>query len=319
MRIFHGTARLPFSKGTVAAIGIFDGVHRGHQRILRRAQVLAGRLGLPAIVLTFDPHPLAVLEPHHAPALLMPLRHRLRIFERLGMDAAVVLPFTRPLSNLLPEIFVERILMRKLRVREVLVGENFTFGRHQLGDVALLQELGRARGFHVTVIGPVRAGGVLISSTHVRRLIAEGELAGAERLLGRPVSILGEVVGGEKLGRKLGFPTANLEVVEACLPPRGVYAVRVRENHEVWAGMMNIGFKPTVIPEESPRRHTLEVHLFDFAGSLYGKDLEVEFIGRIRNERRFPSVGALARALGRDSEAARRILAKRGLYTHRGV
>ena len=245
----------------------------------------------------------------------MPLSHRLRIFERMGLQAAVVLPFTRQLSLLRPEAFVETILVSKLRARHVWVGENFMFGRKQMGDVTLLKELGRDFGFGVGIVGPVRAQGIWISSTHIRRLIAQGALKEAEGLLGRPVSILGHVASGARLGRKLGFPTANLSGVEGCLPPRGVYAVWVRQNGCVWGGMMNIGFKPTILPVVASRPHTLEVHLFDFKGNLYGKDLEVDFAGRIRDERRFPSVSRLARQLISDAQAAKRILTKRGLYT----
>lgn len=319
-------------RGTVAAIGIFDGVHCGHQVILRAAVRRARAVGAVPAAVTFHPHPLAVLRPGQEPDLLLSLGQRLRLFAGAGIRRTVVIPFTRRFARWPAERFVQEVLAGTLRAREVVVGHDFCFGRGRAGTVETLRHLGRRFGFATRVIGPVRLGGQRVSSGRIRRRIADGDLAGARRMLGRPSAVLGRVVRGTGRGAGIGFPTANLRVEAGVLPPVGVYAVRTRIGTQKGAGstwhllgstwhrgMANLGFRPTFrrgtrrkrVPGLRPGtlpKPTLEVHLFGVRRRLYGRRMEVEFIRRLRPERRFPSAQALARQLARDAAQARRLL-----------
>ena len=289
-----------------AAIGIFDGVHRGHQAILRKTVRLARKRRGSAITITFDPHPLSVLRPAAAPPLLMPLDRRLEAFSRCGIRAALVVPFTRSFSRWSPERFVQQVLVRGLRVREVVVGYNFRFGHRRRGTVKTLEQLGSRYGFRVHAVAPVRSGGVRVSSGKLREWIQQGKLDRACRLMAGPPTVVGRVVPGAGRGRGLGFATANLRVESGVLPPVGVYAVRARVGGRSYRGMANLGFRPTFRREARP---LLEVHLFGRLPSLYRRTLEVEFVRRLRGERRFASPGALARQLRRDAARAKGVLA----------
>jgi len=297
--------RLPARRPLVAAIGVFDGVHRGHRAVLaetlRRARAIGGR----AVVVTFDRHPLDTLAPHAAPRCLMTLRQRLERFRGLGLDAAVVLPFTRRVASLPAEDFVERVLVRRLRAAEVVVGWDFHFGRGGTGNGALLERLGPRLGFRAAVMGPVLDRGEPVSSSRIRKLVALGRVAEAGRLLGRPVAIEGKVVRGRRLARRLGFPTINIAPANELLPRFGVYAVRMPPGGR--PGVANLGLRPTV----EPGRHAplLEVHALGSpprapAGSL----VETELLRFMRPEKAFPDLAALTRRIGKDVEAARRYL-----------
>lgn len=281
-----------FPAGTVVALGIFDGVHRGHQAILKKASV----------AVTFHPHPLSVLHPAAAPALLMPLERRLEAFSQVGIKTALVVPFTRSFSKWSPERFVEEILVRRLKVREVIVGFNFRFGHGRRGTVKTLERLGRRNGFRVHAVAPVRSGGVRVSSGKLREWIRQGKLQKVRRLMKGPAIVAGKGVRGEGRGRSLGFATANLRVESGVLPPVGVYAVRVWTGGRRYAGMANLGFRPTFEKQTPPG---LEVHLFGLSHPLYRKRLEVEFVRRLRAERRFSSPRALARQLVVDARRAK--------------
>ncbi|MBI3333855.1 MAG: riboflavin biosynthesis protein RibF [Candidatus Omnitrophica bacterium] len=318
-------------KRPVAAIGIFDGVHRGHQAILRRAKARAGAVGGTAMAITFYPHPAAVLAPGREPPLLLSLAKRLEAFASLGIGTVLVIPFTRSFSRWPPRRFVQRLLVDRLKVREVVVGHDFGFGHGRSGSVDTLRQLGREFGFKVHAVPPVKVTGERISSRRIRELIRQGSLSKAARFLGRPVSVEGRVIRGTGRGRRIGFPTANVKVEAGVLPPTGVYAVAARIGRRRYSGMANLGLRPTFnrgtlhkgtvhsargvsLNGASPLLPLLEVHLFDLHRSLYGRRLEVAFLKRLRPERRFRSAEALARQLSLDA-----IRAKRGFrFTGRG-
>lgn len=314
MVLQHGLPRRPLTlPAPVAAIGIFDGVHRGHQAILRRASARARALRGAPVAVTFFPHPSVVLRPAEAPPpLLTSLDQRLREFARCGIRAAWVIPFTRAFCRWPPERFVRRVLLDGLRVREVVVGHDFGFGSGRSGTVGTLRRLGRRHGFQVHVVAPVRLGRSRISSRVLRALIRRGKLAQARRMLGRSAAVTGRVVRGSGRGRRLGFATANLRLESGVLPPMGVYAVRAAllskgTRYTVpgpwFSGMANLGVRPTF--RESGRTPLLEVHLFGLRRPLYGARLEVEFHRWLRPERRFASPQALAAQLARDSRSAK--------------
>ncbi len=294
----------------VVAIGIFDGVHRGHQAILTKAISRARALGALPVAATFYPHPCAVLSPRRLPPLILSLEERLKLFEDLGIRAALVIPFTRAFSRWSPERFVKQLLAAKLGAREVVVGHDFGFGKRRSGSVKTLKALGEAFGFKVHVVGPVKRAGKRISSRRLRTLIHHGHLREAAACLGRPAQVIGHVVHGEGRGARLGFSTANLKIEAGVLPPVGVYAVRARLNRRRCEGMADLGFKPTFHRKgfKGKGEPHLEVHLFGMHNSLYGNKLQVEFIKRLRSERRFPSAEALVQQLTRDAASTRRIL-----------
>ena len=314
--------------GPVVAIGIFDGVHRGHQAILARAVRRARRLKTSPIALTFYPHPATIVAPQHTPRLLFSLEQRVQAFAACGIRRTVVLRFTKAFSRWTPEQFIERVLVRRLRAREVVVGHDFGFGRGRSGTIETLRQFGQQHGFRVHVVPPVRVGRIRVASRLIRRAIASGRLDFAWACLGRPPTVVGRVVRGAGRGKRIGVPTANLRVEAGVLPPPGVYAVwaRVREDKDNgedrgnrergaggargrWvAGVANLGWRPTVT-RHRPLAPILEVHLLRrHAPPLRGRRLEVAFGKRLRSERRFSSMEALAAQIHRDQALARRWL-----------
>ena len=293
---------------SVVTTGTFDGVHRGHQAIVRYLVARARAVGGVPTVVTFDPHPREVLLGHPIP-LLTTLDERASALERLGVERFVVVPFSRDLSLLEPEAYVADVLANGIGMREIVIGYDHRFGRKARGDRALLEALGDQLGFTVDVIPEQVDGDVTVSSTEIRRLLAAGDPARAAELLGRPYSLSGTVVRGDQRGRTLGYPTANLRLADArkLVPRLGVYAVRATGPQGVQAGgMMNVGRRPTV---EADGAVSLEVHLFDVDADLYGTRLDVDVIGWLRDERRFDGVPALVDQLHRDARAARAVLA----------
>lgn len=317
MKILHGLdAPVPPLPELALGIGIFDGVHRGHQALLERVVRIARRRGGTAGALTFHPHPLVVLAPERAPRLLISLQHRLLLLERFGVDVTVVVPFTTDVASVEPESFVEQILVGRFAVKQVITGETFRFGRGGRGDITLLRSVADRHHVLVETVGAVMDGDQPISSTAIRDAIEQGDLERAARLLGRPASVLGQVVSGSGRGRRLGFPTANLSIGEEVAPPRGVYAVTVRLNGAVHSGVANVGVRPTF--GEVHHEPIVEVHLLDFSGTLYGRRLEVTFLVKIRDERSFTSPEALARQIARDVEQAR-LLSVSPVSSHLGL
>jgi len=295
---------LPFSR-TVVTIGNFDGVHLGHRAILDRVVQRARELKGQAVALTFDPHPLKVLRPELDLPLLTTGGQKLRLLAQAGLAAVVVLPFTPEFAQLPARDFVSRYFCEALQVREVVVGHDYCFGKGREGNIDLLKEMGRDHGFTVQVMWAVEVDGAVVSSSLIRALLRLGKVAAANRLLGRPYGVVGRVVKGHGRGAKLlGTPTANIRPENELLPASGIYAVWVQRGNETLPGVANIGTCPTF----DGAALSLEVHLMDFNGDLYEENLEVEFVSRLREERRFPSIEALAAQIRADIAAARKAL-----------
>jgi riboflavin kinase/FMN adenylyltransferase len=306
--VFYDLApgKSPFTR-TVITIGNFDGVHLGHRAILARVVQRARELGGQAVAVTFDPHPLKLLRPEMALPLLTTPEQKLNLLAGCGLDAVVVLPFTREFAALPARDFVTGYFCERLRVREVVIGHDYAFGRGREGNIDLLKEMGTGHGFTVQVVWAVEADSAVVSSSLIRALLRLGKVAEGGRLLGRPYGVAGTVVRGKGRGAKLlGVPTANIRPVNELLPASGIYAVKVRRGAAILPGVANIGTCPTFDNCE----FTLEVHLLDFDGDLYGEDLGVDFVARLREERRFPSIEALAAQIHADIAVARRVLAE---------
>jgi riboflavin kinase/FMN adenylyltransferase len=311
MRLFRHTTDLPAdARGAVVALGNFDGVHRGHQRVIATAQERARELDAPSAVMTFEPHPRSVFRPADPPFRLTPFRVKVRQLEALGLDLAFVLHFDDSFLHQSAEDFVAEVLVRELGIRHVVCGYDFLFGHKRKGNTALLRQLGPEYGFGVTEVGPVMdADGGIYSSTRVREALVAGNPREAARLLGRPWEIEGRVEHGDKRGRTIGFPTANMELDDYLRPAFGVYAVRACLNQgaaTVWhAGVANFGNRPTV--DGTAAR--LETHLFDFDGDLYHQHLRVQLIDFLRPERKFASFDELKDQIVKDAKTARAVLA----------
>jgi riboflavin kinase/FMN adenylyltransferase len=304
-------APIPITRRTTVTVGTFDGVHRGHHAVLEEIVARARAADRAAVLVTFEPHPLAIVAPERAPCLLTTADEKRLLWPLFELDYVDVLPFTESLRQMSPETFVRRVLIDRWRVGELVIGYDHGFGKDRSGDVETLARIGAAEGFAVDVVGPVSSddGDTAISSSAVRRAVAEADFDAAERGLGRPYAALGEVVRGSGRGREIGFPTANVAIPEnKCLPPDGVYAVRVEHEGITWDGMANLGPRPT-FGDEGRR---LEVHLLDWGGEpLYGARPLVAFGARLRDVRRFADARALAGQLERDRELARDALVRR--------
>jgi len=312
MAIFRHTEDLPpEARGAVVAIGNFDGVHLGHRTLLAEGLRLAEGLDAPLGILTFEPHPRSVFRPQDPPFRLTPLRAKTHALEALGVAHLYVLHFDTAFAAATAEAFVRKILVEGLAARHVVVGQDFRFGNRRVGDAALLEALGRDFGFGVSALAPIAAeDGVIFSSSTIRRCLRDGQPAEAARLLGRPWQIEGRVEHGDERGRALGFQTANLGIDDYLVPALGVYAVRVMideaEDGAWQTGVANLGRRPTV----DGSRILLEVHLFDFAGDLYGRHLRVQLIDFLRREKKFDGLEGLRAQIAEDCRQARAILAR---------
>lgn len=288
-------------KSTAVAIGNFDGMHRGHQELLRRLVQEARNRGLLSAALTFDPHPARVLRPSQVPALLGTLAQRLAAFDAIGIEAVLVMRFDESLARMTAEEFAEVVLAQTMRARIVLVGSNFRFGHKQLGDVNVLQECGRRWGFEVQIAEPVQQGGAVISSSAVREEVREGEMDEAAKMLGRPFSLAGEIQTGTGTGRKVVVPTLNLKTDQEMLPKKGVYASETIVAGETYKSVTNVGMRPTF----EGVRLTIESHLFDFDKNVTSGPMEIRFLKRLRDEQKFASTEALKAQILQDIEAAK--------------
>lgn len=314
MELITGQQPLPeHLAGGVAALGNFDGFHPGHQAVVRQAGILAAACGGPLLVITFDPHPARFFRPDEPPFQLTSIAERARLMAAFGVDALVVLPFDAELAALSPEDFFKTVLVDRLRLKGVASGYDFTFGKARAGTTGALRQLAEAHGMAAAIVEPVRLDGdEIVSSTLIRRKLAEGEVSAAARLLGRWWAIEGTVEGGDQRGRTISFPTANLPLGDYARPRYGVYAVRmVLPDGRVVEGVANIGIRPTF----TPPRELLEVHLFDFEGDLYGANVRVELVEFIRPEMRFDGLDALRAQISVDCAMALKILRQPG-YGH---
>lgn len=287
----------------VLTIGNFDGVHLGHQALLGRLRDQARGCGLPAVVLTFEPHPREYFAPAEAPARLASLREKLLLLEAAGVDRVHVCRFNRTLASLTADQFIEQLLVRGLGVRHLFIGDDFRFGRQRQGDFALLRQAGESFGFRVDAMPTLDVAGERVSSSALRAALAEGDMVHAARLLGRPYSIAGRVMHGDKIGRGIGFPTANIQLKHRRPALCGIYAVSVEgAGPRPRMGAASIGVRPTV---SDAGRATLEVHLPDFDGDLYTAHLRVNFLHKLRDEAKFDSLAALTAQIRRDVDATR--------------
>ncbi len=298
---------------TVLTIGNFDGVHLGHREIFRRVVDKAHELKGTAVVVTFEPHPLCLLAPDKAPLRLNTPEEKVRLLAASCVDLLVILNFTRQLSELPAEDFVREILVDKLGVQHLIVGYDYAFGRNRQGNTDFLAAQAKLHNFTLEVLEPIRAEQQAHSSTAIRQFLKEGRVADAVNILGRNFTLDGEVVHGDGRGRKLGFPTANLVTQKEILPRDGVYAVKVKWHEDNYDGVINIGRRPT-FAGSAP---TLEIHLLDFQGDLYGERLRIYFVERLRDEQRFPSVESLQEAVVADIERARELLADSQVVEYR--
>lgn len=295
---------------TAVTVGSFDGVHRGHQDVLRQLVARARSHGVHSLLVTFDPHPLEVVNPAAAPRLLTVGDEKLEVLAESGIDYVAVLPFTPALAAFSAERFVDEILRERFRMHDLLMGHDHRFGHNRSGDVVTMRRLGEARGFQVGVVPAVTVdGGQPVSSTAIRRAVAGGDLEGARLGLGRPYSLGGVVVAGARRGRTIGFPTANVPLPgpRKLLPPEGVYAARVQTRLGPYDAMLNLGGRPT-FGEMTP---VVEAHLLDADVDLYGERVRIDFVARLRDVQRFSGVDALVAQLERDAGAARRVLGTR--------
>jgi riboflavin kinase / FMN adenylyltransferase len=311
VRIVAGSRALPgpLRRG-VLTVGNFDGLHVGHQEILRIVTERARDRGGESAVYTFEPHPRRVLRPESAPRLLTTLEQKLELIEAAGLDVTVVEPFDADFARRSAESFVREVLHERLRPEAVYVGYDFRFGHDREGSMRTLTELGPHLGFAVTIVPEVTVGGRDVNSTRIRELLAEGHVAEAAELLGRPYRVRGKVIEGDRRGRTLGFPTANLDPENEVLPAQGVYAGRIRLLEDRGAGelpaVVNVGRRPTF---KDAAELLAEAHLIDWTGDLYGRRVELAFLARLREERRFPDIEALRRQIEADRDAARDRLA----------
>jgi riboflavin kinase/FMN adenylyltransferase len=297
----------PYVKGTVITVGTFDGVHRGHRDVVERLVARSHQLKIPSVLVTFEPHPLEIVNPAAAPLLLTTNYERLEVLAETGLDYVAVLPFTPELAAFSAEDFVELVLRRRFRLRELLIGYDHGFGRQRAGNVDVLRTLGERDGFQVDVVDAVATpDGHSVSSTSIRRAIAGGDLERACVGLGRPYSVSGRVIEGAQRGRTIGFPTLNLGAPppRKLLPPEGVYAVRVQTPQGPVGGMMNLGPRPTF----GDTTTSLEAHLFDTSGDFYGTHVRIDFVTRLRETRKFSSAEQLSKQLRHDEREARNAL-----------
>jgi len=288
------------------AIGVFDGVHRGHQAVISTSAEHARSASGTPVVVTFDPHPMKVLRPKDAPHLLTATQHKIKLIRDLGVRHLLIIKFDKAFAATAPEDFVQQLVTHSKPLREICVGHEWSFGKARRGNLALLRKLGAQFDFEVVGIPAVTLeDGELVSSTAIRHAVEAGDLERAAEMLGREYTILGTVVRGEHLGKKIGFPTANLSAHSEQFPPNGVYFAQATLNGIIYPGVVNLGYRPTVSSDKTER--VLEIYLLDFDHDIYGKDIEVRFVRYLRPEQKFENLDALAKQIELDVQQARRL------------
>src|SRR3989449_2063439 len=303
MQILRSVPELsPLPGPLFLAIGVFDGVHLGHQAVISTSAEHARAANGTPVVVTFDPHPEKILRPESAPHLLTATRHKIALIRNLGVGHLLIITFDKQFAATEPEDFVRQLVKHSNPLREICVGHKWSFGKNRRGNLELLKKLGAQFDFNVIGIPPVTVNGEIVSSTTIRQAVEAGDLRKAAEMLGRAYTILGTVVRGDDLGKKIGFPTANLSAHNEQFPPNGVYFAQAILNGVIYPGVVNLGYRPTVSSEKD---RILEIHVFDFDRDIYGSDLEVRFVRYLRPEKKFESVEALARQIALDVKQAR--------------
>jgi riboflavin kinase/FMN adenylyltransferase len=301
MKIFHGTDNAGITRGTVLTLGVFDGLHLGHQQIMQTVVESAAATDSVPTVITFDPHPRAVLHPENAPPLLQTLDQRLANFEVLGIKQTIVIRFDKEFAGIDAETFLRDIVHERLQARAVFLGRGFFFGKNRGGNIELLREMSRRLGFAADEVDEVRLRGTRISSSKIRQLLADGKVNLARRMLGRPYGVEGQIIHGLQRGRTIGFPTANLHPHNRVIPRFGVYATATLIDGRWRRSITNVGIRPTFDDDQNP---SIESYVFDFDGDLYGDVLRVRFLHRLRDERKFNGIDELKAQIERDTQRA---------------
>ena len=304
MKVIYGNSKFHLKK-SVVALGIFDGLHRGHQFLLKKMLKQAKASRVPSVVVTFFPHPVHVLRPDLQLGYLISLAHRFSLLQELGVDYCYVVRFNKSFARIEPVSFVEDFLIKRLHVADIYVGADFRFGRDRMGDINLFKKMSKTGDYQVHEVKPLKEGAEPISSTRLRALVTAGDLKAAAKLLGRPFSVLGEVIKGQGRGKQLGYPTANVAYANDIMPPNGVYVVRVVFNNKIYKGAANLGTRPTF--KNKALFPILEVYILDFKGDLYGKIIDVEFVRKIRDEQRFSNIDDLIFQIKKDITAVSKI------------
>ena len=306
MEILRSIPELERLRGPLfLAIGVFDGVHRGHQAVISTSADHAAASNGTPVVVTFDPHPEKVLRPQAAPHLLSATEHKIALIRALGVEHLLIINFDKQFAATEPEDFVQKLVIHSKPLREICVGHEWSFGKNRRGNLDLLKKLGAKFNFDVVGIPPVKINGAVVSSTAIRQAIEKGDWAKAAEMLGREYTILGTVTRGDNLGKKIGFPTANLSAHSEQFPPNGVYVAEARIDGELYRGVINLGIRPTVSSGKSER--VLEIHLFDFNRDIYGHDIEVRFLKFLRSEKKFQDLDTLVQQIRQDVEQARQL------------
>lgn len=294
-----------FERDTAVTFGVFDGIHIGHQAVISTLLQRAAQEKLMSVLVGFYPHPLAFLSPERCPPILTPLSKRVEILQQFGIDKTVILSFDAQIAAMSPESFVEKVLLEKCLAKHVVVGYACQFGKNRAGNAQRLSEISEDYPFNVTIVPPTEINGAPVHSTRIRQALARGDLRWSSQLLGRPYSLIGEVIHGDGRGKQLGFPTANIDTCNQICPPNGVYAIRAKLEGKWLEGVLNIGTRPTF----NELNFQVESYFFDFNETIYGKLVEIFFVEKIRSERKFPNLQSLVQQIQRDVMAAAEILA----------
>ena len=310
MKIFHGTENAEILRPTVLTLGVFDGLHLGHQRIMQTVVSRAKTIGAIPTAITFDPHPRAVLQPENAPPLLQTLDQRLGAFEVLGIEQAIIIRFNRDFAATNAEDFLRDIVFERLKAQEVYLGKGFAFGKGRAGNIDLLRKISSELGFFADEVEEVTLRGQRISSSRIRQLLVAGKVNLARVMLGRPYGIEGRVVRGQQRGRTIGFPTANLQTVNRVIPKNGVYITATLIEGAWWRSITNIGIRPTFENQAQP---TIETYILDWSGNLYGDVIRVRFLHRIRDERKFGGIEELKTQIQKDLRRAKKYFVRQGV------
>jgi len=303
MKVIYGIGRLNFKNKSCVTVGVFDGLHLGHKSIIKKTIAIARRNKVLSAVLTFSPHPDSVIHSKNKSPLLISLKHRLSLINSLGVDVCVVVKFNSYFMNISAEKFISNILIKKFRMAFLVLNRNFTFGKDKVGNKGLIKKLSKDLNFKLYFQKDIKSSGNIISSTLIRSLIKEGNLEKASKLLGRKVEVIGTVIGGDKRGRKIGFPTANIDPHHEVIPPKGVYLIEAYLLNRKLLGLANIGLRPTFKKEN---KEVIEIHFLNFRKNIYGKDIRIVFLKKLRNEKKFRNKARLLDQIDKDIKQAKR-------------